>query len=78
VNSDFRAPNSRVRSSWNESALLMKGPLTDRKIEAYASKGWYSDGYRKSRREFQAKRREKQQLKDGNFFKDGDRMIYSP
>lgn len=75
---DFRALNSHVKSGWRESALIMRGPLTDRKIEQYRKEGWYSENHRNNRREFQAKQRENAKFRDGNFLRDGDRMIYSP
>jgi hypothetical protein len=75
---DFRAPNRHVRSGWNESAFILRGQLTDRQIDKYQQAGWYSEDYRKNRREFQARRQEKRLLRDGSFLKDGGRLIYSP
>lgn len=77
------APIRPIRSTWNESHLLMRGKLTDRKIEQYAKQGYYSDQFREARHELwmrkAAKRTEKQARRDGNFllYPDGSK-VYSP
>lgn len=58
-------------------------PLSDKAIDKYASKGYYSEGFREARRELwamrAAKKEARNQRRDGNFliFKDG-RKVYSP
>jgi hypothetical protein len=71
---DFRAPNRPLRSSWNPDHMLVLGPLTDRKIEKYAQRGWYSAEFRQARRE----RWQRKGKRDGNFVERDGRMIYSP
>lgn len=66
-----------MRSSWSETKLVMRGLLTDRKIEQYAKRGWYSPEFRQARRERMQQR--KQVKRDGSWLtlEDG-RAIYSP
>lgn len=54
---------------------IVTGKLTDQKIERYRRDGWYSEGFRQARREFQAKRKAK---REGNFVSNEGRLIYSP
>ena len=73
----FRAPQKPIKSSWNESRLVMRGPLTDKKIEQYKKQGWYSAELKRKRRELieqkNAMRRE------GNWLVTNDgRSVYSP
>lgn len=62
---------------------IVKGPLTDKKIDSYAERGWYSQSFQEARRELwqkqATKRAERQARRDGNFLihKDG-RKVYSP
>jgi hypothetical protein len=75
-----------IRSSWNESLMILKGPLTDRAIDRYKAQGWYSDEMRAARKERQAKKAEQRQRaaarrgekRGGNFIVREGRMIYSP
>jgi len=72
-----------MRSSWNETRMLLRGPLTDKRIEYYRERGWYSAEFREARRGLiasqNAKRQEREARREGNFlvFSDG-RQIYSP
>jgi hypothetical protein len=72
-----------MRSSWNETRMLLRGPLTDKQIEKYEKKGWYSPEFKEARRELMAQKtsrhNERNARRDGNFllFKDGSK-IYSP
>lgn len=69
----------RIRSSWNMTAMLIRGPLTDRKIEKYRAKGWYSAEFRQARRDKMEKRRiENHVRRVSNFFEEDGRLIYSP
>ena len=69
----WAAPIQPVRSqTFSRCAIL--GPLTDRKIEKYAADGWYSEEFRKARRELRNKKK-----RVGNFLECQDgRFIYSP
>lgn len=59
--------------------MLIRGPLTDRKIEQYRKQGWYSDGFREARRELMKKKNAKKSTREGPFIKSEDgRMIYNP
>jgi hypothetical protein len=72
-----------IRSSWNETRILVRGPLTDKAIEKYRKQGWYSAEFKEARREMiarrNAKRQERESRREGNFlvFTDG-RKVYSP
>lgn len=73
---DFRAPHGNVRSTWNETRMLLRGPLTDRKIEAYQKAGYYSEAYRQARRE---KMQRKRVERVGAWIRGAEgQMIYSP
>lgn len=61
-----------IRPSWNTTRMLVRGPLTDRKIAKYAKLGWYSAEYREKRRAKMDKRPHK------NFREVEGRLIYSP
>lgn len=69
-----------IRSSWNESKYLIRGPLTDKKIDFYRKRGWYDPEFQEARRELMAKKKAKRDAKrDGSFLKMPDgRLIYSP
>lgn len=72
-----------IKSGWNPSRMLMRGPLTDKKIEAYRKQGWYTGAFREARKEMMdrkaAKRRAYQERRDGNFIVGSDgRLIFSP
>lgn len=71
-------PHASIRSSWNETRLLMRGPLTDRKIEKYAKAGYYSDAFRQARREAWQRKAAKRAARSGNFLLVDGRMIFSP
>lgn len=56
---------------------IVKGLLTDRKIEAYQKRGWYSSEFKEERRKFQEKKRAFKRA--GNWLESDDgRSIYSP
>jgi len=67
-----------MRTSWNETRLLMRGPLTDRKITQYAKAGYYSDAFREARREMWQRKAAKQARREGNFLVSEGRLIFSP
>jgi hypothetical protein len=68
-----------IRPSWNTSAWLIRGPLTDRKIKKYEQQGWYSAEFKKARREKMEKKRiENHVRRVSNFFETDGRLIYSP
>jgi hypothetical protein len=77
---DERVP---IRSAWNESLLILKGPLTDRAIAGYQRRGWYSREMKEARKaraaEKAARRQRAQQRREGNFLigKAGQ-AVYSP
>lgn len=59
----FKAPQSPIKSTWNEIKLLMRGPLTDKRIEQYRKAGWYSAELKEARRERNAKRMVKREMR---------------
>lgn len=72
-----------IKPSWNTTRMLVRGPLTDRKIEQYRKQGWYSAEFRAQRATILA--RKKHQFRniecnrDGNWIIDTEgRMIFSP
>lgn len=67
-----------IKSSWNAEKLLMRGPLTDRKIEEYQQRGYYSPEYRQARRELMERKKASQEKRIGNFLMVDGRMVYSP
>lgn len=68
-----------IRSAWSQTRLLVRGKLTDRKIEKYMAEGWYSQEVKDMRRERQARRNAKKMKRDGSFLIAADgRKIYSP
>lgn len=71
-----------MRSTWDPDRLLIRGPLTDRKIDEYLRRGWYSAEVRQMRRERNEKRMarwQEREKRDGNFLKASDgRLIYAP
>jgi hypothetical protein len=76
---DPTLPAAPIRSSWNTVRMLMRGPLTDRKIEQYEKRGYYSAEFREARREMWQRQQAKRMRRDGNFLlrEDGSR-IYAP
>lgn len=69
---------TKLKSTWNEAKLIRKGYLTDRKIRRYEKLGYYSDEYRKARRERMEKKKKKTR-REGNWeITDDGRMIYKP
>ena len=75
MHNDWDAPGPRIRSSWNIVRMIMRGPLTDKRIEHYQQRGFYSAEYKAARRELMAKRAAK---RDGNWVERDGRWIYSP
>lgn len=70
---------ARIRSSWNTTAWLIRGPLTDRKIKKYEKEGWYSSEFRELRRKKMAhKKWVYHNERIGNFFECDGRLIYNP
>lgn len=68
-----------IRSGWNESLMILKGPLTDRKIQKYQKEGWYSPEMKQKRRERQEKKAARRARREGNFIVDKmGSAIYSP
>lgn len=66
---------SRVRPAWNESKLIVRGKLSDGKIDKYAKKGYYSTEFREQRRASMAKKALKRK---GNFVETDGRWVYCP
>lgn len=58
--------------------MMMRGKLTDRKIDKYSKLGWYSDAFKEARRDLMAKKKAKSQKRSGSFLEQDGRMIYSP
>lgn len=76
---DFKFDNfSPMRGGWNLSRMLVRKKLTDRKIEQYRKKGWYSEEFRQSRRELIEKKASKNMRREGSFLNDKGRLIYNP
>lgn len=72
---------TRIRPSWNCEAMLIRGPLTDRKIEQYRKRGFYSEELKATRRDFQAKKKAKREARDKsnqNFIERDGRLVFSP
>lgn len=66
---------SQIRPSWNEARLVIRKPLTDKKIHQYYSQGLYSQEVKDFRRQ---RANQKRNLRQGNFLKaDDGRLIYS-
>src|SRR5688572_8010693 len=67
--------SARYPGTWRDHS---RGPLlTDKRIERYQKKGFYSAEFREARRAYQA--RKAAQKRVGNFIKAGDgRFIYCP
>jgi SOS response regulatory protein OraA/RecX len=69
-----------IRSGWNEALMILKGPLTDRAIERYQQRGYYSQEMKDARRAKQQKKLARRGFRrEGNFLvgRDGER-VYSP
>lgn len=64
-----------VRSGWNEAQMLIRGPLTDKKIARYQKRGFYTAEFKEERRKYAAQKRVKRR---GNFIENEGRLIYSP
>ncbi len=77
---NFRAPQTPIRSTWNEARLLMRGRLTDKLISKYQRKGYYSHEFKEARRELMAKKKARRDaVRSGNFLTTSDgRLVYSP
>lgn len=70
--------HDRLRSNWR-SEPLRSTLLTDKQIAHYEELGYYSAEYRAARREFMARYLVRAQRKrEGNFRKEGERLIFSP
>lgn len=69
----------RIGSAWKPHVFVMKGPLTDKKIEQYRAAGYYSKEFREARKELMQQKAAKRQKREGNFnvAEDG-RLIYAP
>jgi len=66
---------ARYAPAWNEVRVMMRGPLSDKKISRYAKEGFYSAEYRQARRERMAQKANKRR---GNFVEVEGRMVFSP
>jgi len=61
--------------------MMVRRPLTDKKIASYESRGFYSPEFREARRELMARKAAKAakyQQRQGNFIKIDGRLVYSP
>lgn len=67
--------DGKVRSSWNQARLVVRGRLTDKRIEKYEKAGFYSAEYREARRKLAQRRSDKRK---GNFIERDGKFIYSP
>lgn len=74
----WTAPHPQVRTRWPN--MIVGGPLTDKRIDYYEKRGYYSEEVREGRRELRELRRKRQELKrTGNFLTTTEgRQIYSP
>jgi len=69
---DFHA---RLPSSWKEQ--FVGGLLTDKKINRYEAKGFYSIEFKQKRMEYAARKKGRKRM--GNFIEaENGRFIYSP
>jgi len=67
----------RIRPSWNCEAMLVRGRLSDKKIEQYRKRGFYSAEWQKARKEYWE--RKEARRRSGNFDQTTDgRLIYNP
>lgn len=64
-----------IKNGWNTTAMLIRGRLTDKKIEHYRKHGWYSQQFKDARRELMQKKRSR---RSGAFLEHEGRLIYSP
>lgn len=74
-------PKVRFPSAWNPQKILMRGRLTDKKIQSYESRGFYAADFRAARREMWDRRkvkREEAAKRSGNFLEVDGRLIYNP
>jgi hypothetical protein len=75
---EFKFEHSPMRGSWNATRMLVRGRLTDRKINYYSKRGWYANEFRAARRELMANKKARREKREGNFISDRGRLIYSP
>lgn len=71
----------RIRPSWNCEAMLIRGNLTDRKIEEYRKRGFYSSEYRIARKKLMDQKtfERNMNMAGSNFVQAEDgRLIYNP
>ena len=69
------------KPGWHEQAMLRRGLLTDRKINAYQARGWYSQEFKEARLELMTKKASKKAAflaRQGNFDLRDGRLIYNP
>lgn len=80
INDSWINPSSRIRSGWKPERFIVRKLLTDKQIEKYRRMGFYSAEFKQARKELQdmRKRRRDERRRDGNFVRDGDRLIFSP
>lgn len=70
-------PLRPIRSTWNETRLLVGDRLNDRKIAEYVRRGFYTEEFRQARRDHREKKYPKSK-RTGSFVERDGRMIYSP
>lgn len=71
----------RFPNGWNPQRMIMRGPLTDKKIADYEARGFYSAAFQQARREMWSRRKAKQDeraKRSGNFDFIEGRLIYNP
>lgn len=79
ISSDRMNELHPLRSSWNAGLMILKGRLTDRKIDEYRRRGFYSADFREKRREIQQRKAARRARREGNFVVDNrGAAIYSP
>jgi len=67
-------PSARLRASGGFDNVV-RGKLTDRKIEQYIKEGYYTAEFKEERKKLMDRKRARRQ---GNFNLVDDRMIYNP
>jgi len=74
---EFKAPIPPLRSRSYSNIVGL--PLTDKRIDFYKERGWYSSEFREARRELQAMKQKRQAKRSGNFIEmiDGS-LVFSP
>lgn len=54
---NFRRKGARIPSAWRAHKLVVGKPITDKQIETYQGKGYYSDDMRNAREAYLERKR---------------------